>query len=172
MSAVIDKMFDIVVSYKANGYYVHGNIPNKKLESAFQNYPDTDIDDVILALIDSTVFGSAKTGMLIGANGIYWNNDWAVKTNRNSLSWDELADSRWSISKSTFDIQLAPGCELGMSGCSMTKDNLINLLNRLIKCYKQELENIQISTIEEDKEENIPIQNSTEKNCLYNRLLA
>ncbi len=171
MSIVVDKMFEIVVSYKANGYHVHGNIPNKKLEAAFQHYPDVDVDDVILALVDSTVFGSAKTGMLIGANGVYWNNDWAVKTNRNSLSWDELADSRWGISKSTFDIQLAPGCELGMSGCSMSKDNLINLLNRLIKCYKQELENIQIVTIEEDKEENIPIQNSTEKTGLYNELI-
>ena len=89
MSSMVDKMFNIVVSYKENGYYVYGNIPNKKLEAAFQNYPDIDIDDVILALLDSTVFGSAKTGMIIGAEGIYWNNDWAVKTNRNFLSWEE-----------------------------------------------------------------------------------
>ena len=159
MSSMVDKMFNIVVSYKENGYYVYGNIPNKKLEAAFQNYPDIDIDDVILALLDSTVFGSAKTGMIIGAEGIYWNNDWAVKTNRNFLSWEELASNRYKISKSIFDIQLAPGCEFGMSGCSMSKDSLVALLNRLINCYKDELE-ISAESLEESSQfiENIDIQ--------------
>ena len=131
-----NQLLAIINTYNSQGYYKYGNIPSKKLEAAVQHYP-VDPDDTPLALIDSTVFGSAKTGMVIGLKGIYWKNDWTGKTDRNYLSWDELANSNAIISRTAHDIQLMPGCECGMSGSSMKKDLLVNLLNQIIALYKK-----------------------------------
>ena len=130
-----DQLLAIINSYNSRDYYKHGNIPSKKLETAVQYYP-VDPEDTPLALIDSTVFGSAKTGMIIGLKGIYWKNDWTNKSDRNYLSWDELADSSAAISRTAYDIHLMPGCEFGMSGSSMKKDLLVNLLNQIVDLYK------------------------------------
>ena len=133
---VQEQLLAIINAYNSDSYYGYGNIPPKKLQAAVQHYP-VDLDETPLALIDSTVFGSAKTGMVIGLKGIYWKNSWNVKTSRNFLSWDELANSNTKISRTTYDVQLFPGCEFGMSGSSMNKDLLVNLLNQIISLYKK-----------------------------------
>lgn len=131
-----DQLLAIINSYNSDDYYKYGRIPSKKLESAVQHYP-VDPDDTPLALIDSTVFGSAKTGMVVGLKGIYWKNSWTVKTDRNFLSWEELAESNAEISQTAHDIQLIPGCAFGMSGSSMKKDLVVNLLNQIITLYQK-----------------------------------
>jgi hypothetical protein len=129
------QLLAIINTYNSDGYYKYGNIPSKKLESAIQHYP-VDPSDTPLALVDATIMGSAKTGMVIGLKGIYWGNDWKVKTEKNFLSWEELANKGNKVSTSFYDLQLMPGCEFGMSGASMKKDLLANLLNQIIALYK------------------------------------
>ena len=151
-----DQLLAIINTYNSDDYYRHGQIPSKKLEAAVQHYP-VDPDDTPLALIDSTVFGSAKTGMVIGLKGIYWKNSWNVKTARNFLSWDELANSSAKISQTTHDVQLIPGCEFGMSGSSMKKDLLVNLLDQIVALYKKI-----IHPVEQNIQSNQPNSNSNQ----------
>jgi len=68
-----EQLLSIINTYNSDGYYAYGNIPSKKLQTAVQYYP-VDPDDTSLALIDSTVFGLAKNGMVIGQKGRYWKN--------------------------------------------------------------------------------------------------
>lgn len=131
-----DDLLAIINTYNSNGYYKYGNLPANKLQNAMQNYP-VDPSDTPLALIDSTVFGSAKTGMVIGLKGVYFKNDWTTKTDKNFISWEELSRSHSAISNGAMScIMLMPGCEINMSGSSMKKDLLINLLNQLVSLYK------------------------------------
>jgi len=131
-----EQLIAIINTYNSDGYYKYQNIPSKKLQAAIQNYP-VDPSDTPIALIDTTVFGSAKTGMVIGLKGVYFKNDWTTKTDKNFLTWEELSNSNSSISNGAMScIMLIPGCEINMSGSSMKKDLLINLLNQIISLYK------------------------------------
>lgn len=132
-----ERLLGIVNTYNSDGYYKYGNIPPKKLQSAMQYYP-VDPSDVPLALIDTTVLGSAKTGMVIGLKGVYLKNDWTTKTDRNFIPWDVLSSGHSNVGSGAMNCVLVyPGCELNMSGSSMKKDLLINLLNQLISLYKE-----------------------------------
>ena len=55
----------LINNINSNDYYPYGNIPSNKLQTAMQTYP-VDPLDTPLALIDTTVMGSAKCGMVIG----------------------------------------------------------------------------------------------------------
>ncbi len=130
------ELLAILNTYSSKGYFTYGNIPGNKLQAAVQHYP-VDLNDTPLALIDSTVFGSAKNGMVIGLKGLYWRN-FITNDNsgRNFVSWEELADPQAPMTRSTFSVQLAPGCEFDMSGSPMGKQLLINLLNQLVALYR------------------------------------
>ncbi len=137
-------------------------IPAKKLRNAIQFYP-VDPNDIPLALIDTTVFGSAKTGMVIGLKGIYFRNDWAKRTSTNFLSWDELSESNFKIDKvSAYDIGLTPTVIFNMSGSSMKKIFLANLLNQLVDVYRQ----YKTSTKEEPFLSDTQLENNDEEHFL------
>ncbi len=132
-----DELLIIINMYNSEGYYKYGNIPPNKLQNAAQNYP-VDPSDTPLALIDSTVMGSAKNGMVIGLKGVYFKNDWTTKTEKNFISWNELSNSHAPIGNGAMNcVQLIPGCPINMSGSSMSKGLLINLLNQIISLYKE-----------------------------------
>lgn len=82
------QLTDICAQYSANGYYVAELIPSKKLENALKKYPPHGGGRAV-ALIDTTVFGSADNGMLIGENGLSWSNFLETST-VSSMSWAEL----------------------------------------------------------------------------------
>lgn len=132
-------LLKIVTSVISDGYYTSGNIPALKLQNAMQTYP-IDPSDEVLALVDATVMGSAKAGLAIGTKGVYLRNDWTSKTTRNFISWSELAKSPAPIGNGSMScIYLAPGCEFNISGASMNKTVLINLLNQIVTSYKSEM---------------------------------
>ena len=88
---MIDELMKIVNSYLYgvfSSYYVMGKIPERKL-SASTDFHGVNSKDTVLALLDSTLMGSAENGMSITLKGIYWNNMFG-KTRRNYYSWDEL----------------------------------------------------------------------------------
>lgn len=134
----VDKelLVKILNSVNSDGYYVGSMIPPNKLQNAIQTYP-IDLNEDVLALVDTTVMGSAKTGLAIGLKGIYFRNDWTTKTSKNFLSWQELVESKSPIGDGSMGcIFLVIGCELSMSGSSMKKIVLINLLNQIINQIK------------------------------------
>lgn len=125
----IIQVTEICARYSGADYYVAELIPQKKLESAMKSYPVPGGGKVI-ALVDSTVMGSADNGMAIGEYGISWHNDWATDSKRTSFQWEEMKNI--SIEKDgLFDIKIGDGNKFNMSGCQFGKDQLVRLLREI-----------------------------------------
>ncbi len=169
-SMIEEQLLAIINGYSCTGYYKFGSIPAKKLEAAIQHYP-VDPSDTVLALIDATIMGSAKIGMAIGLKGIYWANDWTVKTKKNFLSWDELSSNSCGISKSIYNVQLAAGCEFGMAGSSMKKELLVNLLNQIVTLYKQVSNEQSIPEVYMSIRQDVALIAQSSPNSLYSELI-
>ena len=132
-----EKMLFILESYSAVNYHTKGNIPLEKLDNARASYP-VDQNDVALALIDSTIFGSAKTGMVIGLKGVYFRNNWMTETLENFLSWGELNSNRSLIKdSSTGCIKLMDGCDFNISVSDLSKNQIIEMLDRLLDLFNE-----------------------------------
>lgn len=71
-----------------------GRIPEKKLNKA-RSTCQVDADDTVLALIDSTLFGSAATALLLCEKGIYWHNKDSV--GKCHIPWDKIDSLKSSI---------------------------------------------------------------------------
>lgn len=134
---VQEEMKKILTRYSSDDLYKTEGIPQKKREAAIQNYP-VPRQEIILALIDGTLFGSAKVGMAIGLQGIYWKNDWTTETAKNFLSWEEMAKSTQSIGVKAIssDLLLGSGCVFNLSGSQVKAKYLAELLNEIIALYK------------------------------------
>ena len=78
-----------ITSSNDNGFYFKDGIPPKKLVGA-RTYLSGVQDDGVFAIVDTTIFGSAKIGLVVSRWGVIWKND-TVETARNAYSWKELA---------------------------------------------------------------------------------
>ncbi|ALC89213.1 hypothetical protein AM500_05000 [Bacillus sp. FJAT-18017] len=116
----------ICEDYSGPSYYVAELIPAKKLEAARENYSIPDSDEVF-ALVDATVFGSAKLGLAICSGGLYWDNDWTIVSHKNSVSWNEFRTATIQI-KGKWELEIGEGCVFGMSGSQMKNEELCSLL--------------------------------------------
>jgi hypothetical protein len=56
-------------------YLFVGTIPSKKLKNAISTYATQVSPEDVLLLYDNTVFGSAKDGLSLTADAVYWRND-------------------------------------------------------------------------------------------------
>ena len=110
---------------------IQPDIPGKKLTNACAFYP-VDPADTVLALIDGTVFGSAKQGMALGVKGIYWRNDWTTETARNFLSWDEVAQYLPAMRAKAFDLELGACCVVNLASSGVKPPVLRLLLERIV----------------------------------------
>lgn len=130
-----NQILAVCQKYESNGFFV-SDIPGKKLQNACKYFPIPQPENVI-ALYDSTVFGSCKTGLAISTDGIYWKNDKLNQSRKNHLSWEEF--SRAIVSKSGLsDITFGPGNVFNNSGGSMKRELIINLLKELQTLYKNQ----------------------------------
>ena len=81
------QMKTLISQYVSDDFFAGERIPPKKLAAAQVHYP-LPRQETVLALVDATIFGSAKNGMAIGLSGVYWNNDWTTESRVRPLSWD------------------------------------------------------------------------------------
>lgn len=71
--------------------YAYGNIPKEKARNACNSYAGTVEYGDILGLIDITVLGNGKKGMLFTENMIYYDN--GMLGNRGRISYKSMYDS-------------------------------------------------------------------------------
>ncbi|RSK28775.1 hypothetical protein EJF36_18895 [Bacillus sp. HMF5848] len=113
----VDNVFeDVILEYaprllgEIGKVYVQENIPKKKLDNAIKNYGNGVSETNVLALYDSTTFGSGKEGFLITKAGFYYKEfmEDAVEINFNeitSVKLDEETTSKGKI-KQTLRLHL------------------------------------------------------------------
>lgn len=135
MVPVPNELANLLETVQSGDYYTLEHIPREKLQTAVNLYP-VDLGDSPIALVDSTVFGSAKTGLVMGLKGLYWRNDRMNRGSRSFVSWGEVAEHDNTVYRKGSEVQLARGCVFVMAGSSMDKDVLVNLLNRIVELYR------------------------------------
>ena len=137
-----DELLRVLRSHQCDGFYVGKNIPANKIMNARANYP-VSRDYKILGLIDATVFGSAKLGLVVTDRGLIWKNDWTSPSSQSTLDWGELLEAKPSITTSLYDLKFGRDIEFNMSGSSMKKAAAVVLMQdivELLEVWKYEIE--------------------------------
>lgn len=91
------KMDRLLMSITDSGFYVGSRIPEKKLRNASKACM-VDSGDEILALIDSTLFGSAATALLVCEKGVYWHNK--ESSGKCFIAWEKMSSYKSTMSVS------------------------------------------------------------------------
>jgi hypothetical protein len=81
VNKIEDKVKELIIKYGSSivifnksSYYVGNNIPKKKLDNAIASYASVLNSKDVLALLDTSFFGSARIGFIIAKRGIWYRN--------------------------------------------------------------------------------------------------
>lgn len=131
-----EKMLLVLEFYSGDNYHTKANIPLEKFNNTRENY-FFDQNDVALALIDTTIFGSAKNGMVIGLRGIYFKNNWTTKTLGSFISWEKLHSNKNLVIGAEIGniIHLIEGCDFDVSASNLAIKDIIKILRKLIDIF-------------------------------------
>jgi DNA uptake protein ComE-like DNA-binding protein len=121
------KLTEICAQYTSPDFYVAELIPQDKLEIALQTYPLNGGGRAI-ALIDATVFGSAKNGMLIGEYGLSWHHSNGHST-ISTMSWAIFSELAVSVDGSK--IKMGNNAVFETAGTRFDKIKIKSLLERI-----------------------------------------
>lgn len=129
MGDIGDRVAKALAKYKAaagitTDFFV-GDIPAKKLANARQSCGVPD-GEVIRALVDCTVFGSAKKALLFGDAAIYFSS--AVGTGR--IEYGELPGLNIGIA-GIRQLHIGDVHSVDASGCQVPPDKLVELVRRV-----------------------------------------
>lgn len=100
----------------------------KKLETVRASYGISPEEEV-LALIDATVFRSAKKGLAVTPRGIYWHNDMLTSSTFNSLTYEKLLTT--GVSSGWMCIKFVGGGEFDTSGAELSTKKILTFLEGL-----------------------------------------
>ena len=124
-----------ITSSKDNGFYFKDGIPPKKLVGA-RTYLSGAQDDGVFAIVDTTIFGSAKIGLVVSRWGIVWKND-TVETTRNAYSWKELASLNTPSKPDRGEITFEKGVVFDFTNSNGDADACRNTLVKLVAFAKE-----------------------------------
>jgi hypothetical protein len=124
------KILEVLQSFHCDGLFVNPSIPQKKADNAFACY-GMPASVEVFAIVDSTVFGSAKNGLAFTSEGLFWKNDWTITSAKNQMSWEEFKNNAQERDTKGFDLLLGNGCVFGMAGSSMKPKVLLQLMEEL-----------------------------------------
>lgn len=111
---------------KRDGLYVFPNIPDRKISNARASCGI--VNQEILALIDGTVFGSAKNALVITQKTVFVHNDWgSLASGTHSVPMAELLEDDVNI-PSKNEVVISPGVSFNTSGCSMNPADIAVLI--------------------------------------------
>ena len=132
-----EELIDICKRRHWNNFYVLDQIPAKKLENASKHYPVPG-GGTIIAIIDTTAYGSADCGLAVGEHGISWVNSYLTRVDDSivhQLSWYELKSL--IIGKSSSEIKI--GMErFEISDVSSNIDHAVALLKEIQQAIREE----------------------------------
>lgn len=126
--AVTEDLVVKAIKDVGGGLYYCPNIPEKKLINA-KVAMSVPREETVFALMDTTFFGSAKTGLVITEWGVRWANDWATESKTRALSWAELIECRPSVDG--FKLKLREDAVIGTAGGGMSAENLAKVIKTI-----------------------------------------
>lgn len=114
-----------------SGFYEGANIPQKKLNNAVASM-GIRVGEDVFALIDTTFFGSAKTGLVITNSGFHWKNDWTTDSEKSYYSWGEYAGISTKVKlQGEFELLFEKGSCFNAAGGGVPTKKLKAILGRI-----------------------------------------
>ena len=91
-----------------------------------------------IAIIDCTIFGSAKNGVLLDRTGIYMVNDWTASEYNGFATWDQFASKGKvvTIEDDTVRILDKPKVGISMAGSDLDAKQAVSLFKQIQKIVK------------------------------------
>ena len=111
-------------------YFAASNISGKREKNARNKYGIPDSEE-ILALIDTTVFGSGKEGLAFCADKIYWKRSGKPEA---SMTYDQLCKSNFKIMDDMDTIEVSFGPQkryMDISGSSIDMPDFRQLIDKI-----------------------------------------
>lgn len=150
-----------------NKVYVVPEIPEKKLNNAILSIAPNINQQYVLALIDSTVFGSAKEGLIFTGEGIYKKYSFEK---RQEYRFENIIKAEYQVTKINKNngkveekehifLQMNDNSKIELSSCYMMNVNyqeLVKLINGVIneagedKQYVATLQNLPLESMDND----------------------
>ena len=118
----LEEMILKAIADVGGGIYCKPNISEKKLINA-RLAMKVPLGETVVALMDTTFFGSAKTGAVLTDWGVRWANDWATESKKTALSWQDLRSCRPYAVKGC-DLTLTTDAVINTAGGGMSAENL------------------------------------------------
>lgn len=125
---VQDIVLDACLPHVSDSFYVQGEIPKKAIRNINERF-DLLKDHEILAVLDTTVFRSAKLGAVLTDHGIHVLNSWTGDMKKGFIDWDlfQYADFESTNKFSTKEVWI-DNVQVVMAGSGVTPRNFHNLL--------------------------------------------
>lgn len=129
--ALAERVADLLARHvPQDGLHAAPHIPNRKLVHARAACAMPD-DQPVLALIDCTVFGSAKCCLIFGCHAIYFHNDWTGKSSgRGMIPYEQFPQCQFADG-GFGEVALGNGRYLNVAGSDMPRAMIIRLLNQI-----------------------------------------
>lgn len=127
------KFLEVLENIGSPKLYIYDFIPNDKLENARECY-SIPRSEKILGLVDTTFWGSAKTGVAFGLKGVYWMN-LGKYTEHNFISWSDLHKNMSTIDSSDSTVWFEPNCAIDINMSKIKPDAFVELFKDLANCY-------------------------------------
>jgi hypothetical protein len=149
-SNVIEKrILAILDEKKTDNLYVGNGIPEEKLKNAINSFPIR-ASSKVLGLIDTTIFGSCKTGMAITDQGLVWNNGLGASRKKTNMSWDELLGYRTQMVATEIGVTFEENVGLGIASGSMKPADALELFVALADEYRFAKNHLEQKTSEKE----------------------
>ena len=125
-----DKLVEVLRGFQPQaGLHVTPKIPDAKIKNALERCRVHPMETV-LALVDCTVFGSAKDCLLVTSGGLYYSNDAQFESPGGAVPFYELARRELSL-VGEFAVSLGKGDLLDTSGSPMERDRILALVEAI-----------------------------------------
>lgn len=130
-------IFDACSDRTSEFFYVGTNIPKRKLQNALSEFSVTK-NESVFALVDTTVFGSAKQGALFTNKGIHVKNSWTGDMSEGFISWNDFQYAEFeNTNRFTKKEVWMDNVQIEMSGASLTPQ----ILQETLSFIQQRIQN-------------------------------
>ena len=112
-------------------------LSERKLKTAKKTFTIFPSEESIYLFCDTHPLNKGKRGFILCQNGIYWHNNWANKTNRNYLAWEDFAERELKLKGFTVDLGRGDTIGLAGLGSDIKRDKALRLLTEIQSVLKE-----------------------------------
>ena len=126
---IAERIERMLMSITDSGFLYGERLNDKKKTKAAKSCM-VDADDKILAVIDSSLLGTASTAMAITDKGVYWHNK--EDSGRNFIAWTNMSGYKDTICvKESNRLVFSQGCGFKSGMASIDLENLKNVFLKI-----------------------------------------